>query len=160
MTYQEYKEKSQKEFNDLPIFFAFGNEQFKKAMEERGLTENDTDKIYRLGDSGGYYLRTDAPIIREYFKKSKEDKTLEELMKDHDFAVSAFRYEMDNHEYAINYYQGDWEVIGCFSKKPLEFGDDKNYKDYLYEAGMEDLIPWYQEARTSHFKAAEENDWF
>ena len=78
-------------------------------------------------------------------------------MKDHDFAVSAFRYEMDNHEYAINYYQGDWEVVGCFTSKDLEYGEDKNYKDYLYEAGMEDLIPWYQEARASHMKAAE--DW-
>ena len=158
MTYQEYKDKAQKEFDELPIFFAFGREQFKAAMEARGLTENDTDKIYRLGDSGGYYLRSDAPIIRAFFEKDKNDKTLDELMKDHDFAVSAFRYEMDNHEYAINYYQGDWEVVGCFSKKPLEFSDDKNYKDYLYDAGMEDLIPWYQEARNSHFKAAE--DWF
>lgn len=158
MTYQEWKEKNQQAFNDLPIFFAFGRDQFRKAMEERGLTENDTDKIYRLGDTGGYYLRKDAEIIREFFQNEKEDKTLEELMQDHDFAVSAFRYEMDNHEYAINYYQGDWEVVGCFSKKPLEFGDDKNYKDYLYEAGLEDLIPYYQEARASHYKAAE--DWF
>jgi len=156
MTYQEWKEKNQKEFNDLPIFFAFGREQFKRAMEERGLTENDTDKIYRLGDSGGFYLRADSPIIKAFFEKDGDD--LRELMKDHDFAVSAFRYEMDNHEYAINYYQGDWEVVGCFSKKPLEYGDDKNYKDYLYEAGLEDLIPEYQEARASHYKAAEE--WF
>lgn len=156
MTYQEWKEKNQKEFNDLPIFFAFGREQFKKAMEERGLTENDTDKIYRLGDSGGFYLRTDSPIIKAFFEKDGDD--LRELMKDHDFAVSAFRYEMDNHEYAINYYQGDWEVVGCFSKKPLEYEDDKNYKDYLYEAGLEDLIPEYQEARESHLKAAEA--WF
>ena len=156
MTYQEWKEKNQKEFNDLPIFFAFDREQFKRAMEERGLTENDTDKIYRLGDSGGYYLRTDSHIIKAYFEKDGDD--LRELMKDHDFAVSAFRYEMDNHEYAINYYQGDWEVVGCFSKKPLEYGDDKNYKDYLYEAGLEDLIPEYQKARASHYKAAE--DWF
>lgn len=157
MTYQEYKKMAQKEFDDLPIFFAFSNKQLFEALEARGLTKDDTDKIYRLGDTGGFYLKSDAEIIRAYFNKDKNDQTLSELMRDHDFAVSAFRYEMDNHEYAINYYQGDWEVVGCFSKKPLEFGDDKNYKDYLYEAGMEDLIPWYQEARASHFKAAE--DW-
>lgn len=156
MTYQEYREKSQKEFNELPIFYAFSNDQLFKALEERGLTKNDTDKIYRLGDTGGFYLKSDAEIIRAYF--NRKDDPLSELMKDHDFAVSAFRYEMDNHEYAINYYQGDWEVVGCFSNKPLDFGDDKNYKDYLYEAGMEDLIPWYEEAKASHMKAAEE--WF
>ena len=158
MTYQEYREKSQKEFNELPIFFAFSNEQLFKALEERGLTKDDTDKIYRLGDTGGFYLKSDAEIVRAYFKKDKNDKTLEDLMKDHDFAVSAFRYEMDNHEYAINYYQGDWEVVGCFSKKELVYAEEKNYKDYLIEAGLEDLIPWYEEARASHMKAAE--DWF
>lgn len=34
MTYQEYREKSQKEFNELPIFFAFSNDQLFKALEE------------------------------------------------------------------------------------------------------------------------------
>jgi hypothetical protein len=157
MTYQEYRQKSQAEFNALPIFFAFSNQQFKEQMEARGLTENDTDKIYRFGNTGGFYLRSDAQVIHDYFDKQKTDHTLEDLMQDHDFAVSAFRYEMDNHEYAINHYQGDWEVVGCFTKKELEFSDDKNYKDYMYEAGLEDLIPWYQEARREHMKAAE--DW-
>ena len=156
MTYQEYKKNKQQAVNELPIFFAFSNEQFEKEMNKRGLTVNDTDKIYKLpGNLGGFYLRKDAQIIKDFFMKKDE---LEDLMKDHDFAVSAFKYEMDNHEYAINTYQGDWEVVGVFSQKPLEFADDKNYKDYLIEADMEDLIPWYQEARTLHYKDAEE--WF
>ena len=155
MTYQEYKKKGQEEFNALPIFFAFSDKQFKEAMESRGLTENDTDKIYRFGCTGGFYLKSDADIIRNYFKKQENDNTLTELMQDHDFAVSAFRYEMDNHEYAINYYQGDWEVVGCFTNKALKFSDDKNYRDYLEEAGLETLIPFYQEARNKHMKDAE-----
>lgn len=154
MTYQEYKQQRQAEFNALPIFFAFSNQQFEEEMNKRGLTVNDTDKIYRLG-MGGFYLREDAQKIRDYLNKPDE---LQDLMKDHDFAVSAFRYEMDNHEYAINTYQGDWEVVGCFSAKPLEFGDDKNYIDYLREAGLDHLTGCYEEARKSHYKAAEE--WF
>ena len=71
MTYQEYQAKRQEECNALPLFFAFSNEQFKKHMEERGLTENDTDKIYRLGDTGGFYLRSDAALIKEYFQNDK-----------------------------------------------------------------------------------------
>lgn len=157
MTYQEYRDQEQKEFNELPIFFAFSNKQFKDAMEARGLTEHDTDKIYKLGGSGGFYLRTDAPVIRAFFEKHRTDKTLAELMKDHDFAVSAFRYEMDNHEYAINY-QGDWDVCNCFSKRELEFEEYKSYKEYLTEAGLAELIPCYEEARRSHFKASEA--WF
>ena len=149
---------AQKEFDDLPIFFAFSNKQLFEALEARGLTKDDTDKIYRLGDTGGFYLKSDAEIIRAYFNKDKNDQTLRDLMRDHDFAVSAFRYEMDNHEYAINYYQGDWEVVGCFSKVSLKYEENKDYVDYLTEAGMADLIPWYKEARASHYEASK--DWF
>lgn len=150
MTYQEYKDAEQKKVNDLPIFFAFSDDQFRRAMEERGLTMDDTDKIYRLGDTGGFYLKTDSDKIKAYF--NKEDK-LPELMKDHDFAVSAFRYEMDNHEYAINW-QGDWDVCSCFCR--CKYGEEKTYRDYLTEAGMSDLIPAYYEAKKQHMKSAEE----
>jgi hypothetical protein len=63
---------------------------------------------------------------------------------------------MDNHEYAINHYQGDWEVVGCFWY--CEYADYKDYKDYLKDVGHEDLIPLYEQARREHFKRAE--DWF
>src|SRR5574344_210153 len=106
MTYEEYKNKKQEEFNDLPIFYAFSNEQFEAAMNERGLTLKDTDKIFKLGDTGGFYLKKDAEIIRAYFSKQDE---LSELMKDKTFATEAFLYEMNNHEYAINW-QGDYDV--------------------------------------------------
>ena len=152
ITYTQYKQQRQDEFNALPIFFAFSNKQFEDAMKERGLTVNDTDKIYRLGRTGGFYLRSDAHLIKAYYEKPDQ---LPELMKDHDFAVSAFRYEMDNHEYAINY-QGDWDVVGCFSSVPLNFAEDKNYVDYLKEAGLENLVTAFQEARKAHMKAAEE----
>ena len=81
MTYQEYKKARQDEFNNLPIFFAFSNEQFKRAMEERGLTENDVDKVYRFGGTGGFYLKKDADIIRNFM--NKPDK-LNEYMKNPD----------------------------------------------------------------------------
>ena len=46
-------------------------------MEKRGLTENDTDQVYALG-AGGYYLRKDADVVRDWFNKPDE---LPELMK-------------------------------------------------------------------------------
>lgn len=154
MNYTEYKNMKQEEFDKLPIFYAFGNDQFKKAMEERGLKETDTDKIYALGHVG-YYLRSDADIVRAYFKKKDE---LPELMKDHEFAVSAFRYEMDNHEYAINW-QADYDVCSCFGH--CEYGECKDATDYLSEMGYgDDVVKAYMEARRSHYKAADENEWF
>jgi hypothetical protein len=35
MNYKEYKEKRQSEFNQLPIFFAFGNKQFEEQLAKR-----------------------------------------------------------------------------------------------------------------------------
>lgn len=152
MTYREYREQESEAFNALPIFYAFSNEQFKEAMEKRGLTIDDTDKIYRFGN-GGFYLKKDSQIIKDFVNRPD---TLSELMNDYNFAVSAFEYEMDNHEYAINYYQGDWDVLSCFIR--CEYEDDKDYTDYLKEAGKEDWIKAYQEARKRHYKKAEE--WF
>lgn len=155
LTYKEYRDARQEEFNSLPIFFAFSRDQFRECMEERGLTENDTDKIYSLG-SGGYYLRTDADVIREYFNKPDE---LSDLMKDYDFAKSAIYHEMCNHEYGINW-QGDWDVMSCFGNvEYVDAADDlRQYWDAL---GWDDTQRRaYLDARRDYNKAAMENDWF
>ena len=154
--YREYRERRQAEFNALPIFFAFGKEQFKKAMEERGLTENDTDKVYALsGGAGGLYLRKDAQIIRDYFSKPDE---LPELMKDLEFAEDAFYEEMCNHEYGINW-QGDGEVCSCFGYVDYEEGE--NGTGYLRKMGFSgDVVGAYLRAKRRYYKAAEENEWF
>lgn len=129
MTYEEYKNQRQSEFNALPIFFAFSMEQFAREMEKRGLTVDDIDKVYRFGN-GGFYLRSDAPIIREFMNKPDP---IRELMNDPEFAESAFYYEMGNHEYHINTYQGDWDVCSCFGS--CDYGEEKDYRDYLKEMG-------------------------
>lgn len=152
MTYKEFVDKRQSEFNALPIFFAFSNKQFKTAMEERGLTENDTDKIYKFGDTGGFYLRKDSDKILEYFSKPDE---LKELMKDVKFAEDAFEYEMANHEYAINY-QGDWDVCSCFGN--CEYDEHKGYIQYLKDIGYSDeVIQVFKNAKTKHYKMMEGN---
>ena len=151
VTYAQYRKQKQEGVNALPLFFAFSNEQFEKAMQERGLTINDTDKIYRLGNTGGFYLKKDAPVIRAYF--NGEDH-LAEYMQDYDFAVEAFLYEMNNHEYAINY-QGDWDVCSVFARQALEYGEAKTYQDYLKEAGLEHAIGAYRAALKKHYKEAE-----
>ena len=79
-------------------------------------------------------------------------------MKEHDFAVSAFLYEMQNHEYAINLYQRDFDVCNCFCEIEPEFGDNKDYKDYLRESGHEDWIEPYQEARQKYYDLERERE--
>ena len=63
-------------------------------------------------------------------------------MKNEQFAEEAFRYEMDNHEYAINM-TGDEDVLSslCLDKQML--------KDF-------DLTGTYHRARNAHMRYMEE----
>ena len=154
MTYKEYKDQRQKEFNELPIFFAFSKDQFKKAMEERGLTENDTDQLYGIGP-GGYYLKKDAQTIRDFMYA---EDPLPGLMKDPEFAEDAFYYEMANHEYHINW-QGDWDVCQCFCD--VEYNDEYSYADYLLLGDYDDsTIEAFKKARARFLKDCDENGWY
>jgi len=154
LTYTEYKSARQGEFNALPIFWAFSDEQFEEAMQERGLTMNDTDKIFSIG-AGGFALKSDKDAFLAFL--NNKDPLLE-LMKDPAFAESAFLYEMQNHEYGINW-QGDWDVCNCFGN--CEYAVDKTGPDYLREMGYdENVVNAYTLARRRYYKLAEENEWF
>ena len=145
MNYQEFKKQRQEAYNALPVKYAFSNEQFKEMMKEWGLTEKDTDKIYKLGSTGGFYLKTDAPKIRAWMNDDS-DEQLEKLMQDEEFAVGAYYYEMCNHEYGINY-DGDWDVLQCFGKEKLEELD-------------ENQLRFYKIARKKYWEDALKNEWF
>ena len=156
MTYVEYKRMADEEVNKLPIFFAFTKYRFREEMEKRGLTENDTDKIYSFGP-GGYYLREDRDTIDEWIKKQNK---LYEMMREYDFAYGAFYYEMGNHEYHINYYQGDWDVCSCFGNCEWA-GEEADGEYYLYKMGYNDeTVRAYKDARKQFLKDADEKGWY
>lgn len=99
------KERQQKRINALPLKFAFGQKQFREMMESWGLTEDDTDKIYKLGGTGGFYLRTDFKLIFDTFEEN-EIEMQAAIRNDLDgsgFIKDMFRYELANHEYCITY---------------------------------------------------------
>ena len=105
-SYQELKKKHQKEFNLFPIFFAFSNEQFDEGMRNLGLEPNDTNAIYRLGDTGGFYRKTDRLAFSEM--RNRHDAEMKAAI-DADttgegFIFDMFDYELSNHEYC---YTGD-----------------------------------------------------
>ena len=69
---------------------------------------------------------------------SHAEEVKEALLADKDFALAAFLYEMDNHEYAINY-DRDGDVLGRFG---LEIDD-------LSVMELDDV---YLLARKKHFE--------
>ena len=94
MTYAEYRKQEQAEFDALPIFLAFSDEQLERAMNERGLTLQNTDKIYRFGRNG-FYLKTDDEIIKKFV--NRPDRLRDLMENEPGFAEDAFYYEMENH---------------------------------------------------------------
>lgn len=155
ISYSQWRDHRQEEFNNLPIYWAFSDDQFKRVCEEQNFTADDLVQPDWLG--GGFCRKTDLDRIKEWASQSDG---LSELMSDADFAVDAFYYEMCNHEYGINYYQGDWDVITCFVQPEPEYHERYGYKEYLTAAGHEDWIPAYIKARQKYFHDAEENEWF
>lgn len=99
-SYLEMKARHEKEMNEFPFGFAFGNAQFKEMMSKWGLTENDTDKILSIG-MGGFIRKTDKEAMHDLFKRHKEEK--EKGYKNDQFLQEAIEYELANHEYIITY---------------------------------------------------------
>jgi len=100
-TYKQLKNKHQKEFSDFPILFAFSNEQFENGMKELGLNSNDTDKIYGLNGTGGYYRRSDADTLHNMFDRHEREmkEAIEADTTGEGFIFDMFDYELANHEY-------------------------------------------------------------
>ena len=160
MTYQEFNRERQNNLNRLPIRWAFGEEQLDKVLEDWGITRNEMiDKCRPL--AGGIYLKSEQPLVDEILSKDEEyrDKLHRLMEEDEDFAVDAFYYEMCNHEYFLDYYEGDYNVCECFGN--CEYGDFKDYRDYLSECEYSEKVAQsFRKAMKKHLKEAEENGWY
>lgn len=130
-TYKQYKDQRQAEYNRLDIFYiiAFSDkkleENWEKEAQKRGYSTVDElcKNVYSLGN-GAYIPKSEAPKLDEWVKNDK----LNELMQDPEFAESAFLYEMQNHEYCINW-QGNYDVLSCFGE--IKYVDSDNPKEYM-----------------------------
>lgn len=97
--YVDFKNAHQDKVDAFPMMFAFSEDQFKKGMEKLGLEYGkDECKLLSIGSSG-FIRKSDAKAFEELFTSYSE--RLSEKMRDHDFAVEAFIYELANYEYCI-----------------------------------------------------------
>ena len=97
--YREMKQRHQNEVNAFPMAFAFSQKQFEEGMRSLGLEPDDTDKVYGLPGTGGFYRRSDADALHEMF--GRHEKELKEAMQDEQFVFEAFDYELGNHEFIV-----------------------------------------------------------
>ena len=127
--YVEMKERHQKMVDSLPLKFAFSDEQFEKAMQELGLTKNDTDKIVGIG-AGGFCLPETAEKLVEYYKQF--DKEEQKAFKNDEFLQSAFEYELANHEYIITY--DLFDTLRSLNITEEEYQKNERYQDIMKKA--------------------------
>ena len=139
-TYRELFDRQQKEVNDFPIAYAFNEMQLEQALEKLGA--KDVSECVTYLNMGDVMLKKDIPAFEAMMERHREEML--EALQDKEFAYEAFVYEMDNHEYAINW-SGDEDVLGCF------YLNEKK----LREMDLEDA---YNRARATHFKHAREWD--
>lgn len=135
--YLDLQKKHQQEIEDFPIAYAFSDEQLKAALEKLGAEKSECVTVFGHGD---IVKKEDAPKLVAMLKR--HTKEVHEALKDPEFAEAAFLYEMDNHEYAINW-SGDEDVLACFA---LSWDD-------ICKMGLQ--LVW-NTARNKHMKHAEE----
>lgn len=137
--YLDLQKKHQEELSNFPIAYAFSDKQLEEALDKLGAKKEECVTVAGHGD---IMKKTDVPAFFAMMKRHKEE--LLEQLKDPDFAEAAFLYEMDNHEYAINW-SGDEDVLDCLNL------DWKKIK----EMGLQ--MAW-DSARNKHMKHAMEWD--
>ena len=106
--YAELRNRQQKEFDALPLGFAFSQKQFDEMMQDWGLdSEKDIKNIYSIG-AGGYIQKKDADLLHKTY--ASHEKEMAAAITDDKtgdgFIYQMFLYELNNHEYG---YTGDSE---------------------------------------------------
>ena len=132
--YAEMLRRHQKEINDFPMAFAFSDRQLEEALKKLGAT---IDEVTTLPGNCAIFRKVDVPAWCDLCKRQSNE--LKEAMKNDEFAETAFRYEMDNHEYAINW-EGDSDVLACFGYSSMD------------ELKADGLLPAYRRAHHAHMQ--------
>lgn len=138
--YLDLKKRHEQEVSNFPVAYAFNEKQLEEALEKLRATKEECVTVFGHGD---IVKRTDAKAFIAMLE-NQVDEIKKKLREDVEFAEAAFLYEMDNHEYAINW-SADEDVLDCFCI---------NW-EFIRENGLQMA---YDSARNKHMKHAEEWD--
>lgn len=88
-------------------------------------------------------------------------KHLKNTADNYEYNFNAFYYELGNHEYHINTYQGDWDTLSAFGQIPWRGQGPEARQQYYKDLSFtETQIRAFEDARKKYLKAAGENDWY
>lgn len=103
--YEELRDRHSREVNAFPMFFAYDDDRFKVGMRKFGLTPEDTDKICRIGGTGGFCLRSDASCLNEMLDRHEKERqeAIDGDPTGNGYIYDMFCFELSNHEYTYTY---------------------------------------------------------
>lgn len=98
MTYKDMIRKHRRDFELLPIRYAFGSTQFYKMLRDWNVSE---EELVSVG-CGGYMRKCDVKLFENVMKSHNEEfESLIEADKSGEgFIEDMFEYELNNHEYS------------------------------------------------------------
>lgn len=129
--YRLLKEKQQKEFNTLPLYFAFSQSQWEEILRKIGIKENETRKKLISIGGGGFMLKEDYPKYKEMINKHYNEIQYK-IENDKDgtgFIMDMFSYELYNHEYG--YTRELYETLESLGLTYKNIEENKNLKNGL-----------------------------
>lgn len=132
--YTEMKNRHQKEFNNFPMQFAFNKQQFEEGMKNLGITPEQTDKIYKLSGTGGFYLKSDSEKLHRLLEKNNKElqDAIDNDKTGENFIFDMFNYELANHEYC--YTRSTESTLDALGYTQKNIDNNDNLKNGLRKA--------------------------
>ena len=104
----------------------------------------------------------DAEFVERHIElHAALEERYKETADNYEYQKSAFIYELGNHEYHINSYQGDWDTLSAFGN--IEWhgqGPEARRKYYAELKFTETQIRAFEDARKEFLRMANENEWY
>lgn len=88
-------------------------------------------------------------------------RQMEDTVNNYEYQKSAFYYELGNHEYHINTYQGDWDTLRAFGNITWKGQGKAAREEYYKELNFTPTqIKAFEDARREYMKKADYEDWY
>lgn len=130
--YREFKERTQNEFNNFPIGFAFTSEQFEESKKKLGVKDNS--ELVKIGYNG-FIRKTDRVKFHKMISSQNEeyDRLILEDTKGNGFIADMFKYELPNHEFGYT-----WDLEDTLDA--LDLTKEKVMSDKKYFNGINNAL--------------------
>lgn len=142
--YMEMKQLHQEDINAFPMVFAFGDKQFREAMQKLGLDPSETDKVCSIYGAGDILLKSDVPAYLEMTKRHQ--KEMEDAIAadgtGEGFIYDMFDYELSNHEYG--YTQDPSDALDALGISWNKLGSDDRLL-HGFKKACKDQTEWFDE---------------